>query len=284
MDPFDDLLRGVRADGALLGCSVFTSPETLRLAEGASLTLCVPLRGEVRIEQGSERWLLREGETAVLRGPEPFVATDLATPERDTTLMVGVYRVRGEVPRRLLRVLPPFLLLKEECDWNATRDLLETHIGATGPMRQIVLDRLLDWLLVCTLRAWFDRPEADPPAWYHALGDEVTGPALRAMHEMPDRPWTLAGLAAEAGVSRTTLAKRFPELVGESPMGYLTGWRMALAADLLAESSATVASIARRVGYADAFAFSAAFKRARGVSPTAHRATATQGNRAVAAR
>ncbi|MFF9705677.1 helix-turn-helix transcriptional regulator, partial [Streptomyces griseofuscus] len=79
-----------------------------------------------------------------------------------------------------------------------------------------------------------------------------------------------------AGVSRATLAKRFTDLVGEPPLTYLTRWRMTLAADLLTErEAATVAEVARAVGYSDAFAFSAAFKRTRGISPSAYRRTAT---------
>ncbi|MFH8366389.1 AraC family transcriptional regulator [Streptomyces sp. NPDC018031] len=349
MDPFDDLLRGVRADGAVFGRSVLSPPWALRFTDGASLTLCVPLRGEGWIVtdgtdetdetegtaggaggDGSRAHRLRLGEAAVVTGPEPFVFTDrpetlaaTAPPlhevncgdawpgegaRRDvagelaghavgrTVLMAGAYHVPGEVPRRLLRVLPRVLVVPETEDCTAMRDYLEAQLtggaagrraaagpGAAGrddgrtcpgpgrPGSQIVLDRLLDWLLVCTLRDWFDRPEADPPGWYLALGDEVVGHVLRAMHQAPDRPWTLASLAVEAGVSRTTLAKRFHDLVGESPLAYLTEWRMALAADLLAEPAATVASVARQVGYADAFGFSSAFKRVRGVSPSAHR-------------
>ncbi|MGC4866219.1 AraC family transcriptional regulator [Micromonospora sp. DT53] len=87
----------------------------------------------------------------------------------------------------------------------------------------------------------------------------------------PGRPWTLASLAAQAEVSRSTLAKRFTALVGEPPLTYLTDWRMTLAADMLAESTATVAAVARHLGYADAFGFSAAFKRVHGMSPSGHR-------------
>ncbi|MFF8814048.1 AraC family transcriptional regulator [Streptomyces pactum] len=384
MDPFDDLLRGVRADGAVFGRSVLAPPWALRFTDGAALTLCVPLRGEGWIVPepaadgrggGPRAHRLRSGEVAVVTGPEPFVFTDrpetlAASPPlhevhcgvpwpgegagRDvaaelagdevgrTVLMAGAYHVRGEVPRRLLRVLPRVLVVPDDYDCTALRDYLEyqltggasaprpgpadTPAGATSggpgaaeaagstagggrgpgagdgtpatpgliatptpglgagpapancggrPGSQIVLDRLLDWLLVCTLRDWFDRPEADPPGWYLALGDEVVGPALRAMHRSPERAWTLAALAAEAGVSRTTLAKRFQELVGDSPLAYLTEWRMALAADLLAEPTATVAAVARRVGYADAFGFSSAFKRVRGLSPSAYRGRAT---------
>jgi AraC-like DNA-binding protein len=96
------------------------------------------------------------------------------------------------------------------------------------------------------------------------------------MHESPGEPWTLATLAGRAGVARTTLATRFTGLVGEPPLSYLTEWRMALAADLLTDPDATVARVARQVGYADAFSFSAAFKRVQGVSPSGHRRAAGQ--------
>ncbi|MER5361622.1 AraC family transcriptional regulator [Streptomyces sp. NPDC002785] len=241
---------------------------------------------------------VRVGEAAIVRGPAPFVFTDDpatgtgpgasarevhwdAGPGTDpappgelagpTVLLAAAYDVHAEVPQRLLQALPPVLVVPDEEDCSPLRDYLEAQIGKVRPGRQIVLDRLLDWLLVCTLRDWFDRPEAAPPMWYRALGDEVAGPALRAMHEEPAHPWTTAELAARAGVSRTTFAKRFTELVGEGPVAYLTEWRMTLAADLLSRRDLTVAAVARRVGYADAFGFSAAFKRVRGVSPSAYR-------------
>ncbi|WFB08778.1 AraC family transcriptional regulator [Streptomyces sp. LX-29] len=295
MDPFDDLLRGVRADGAVFDRSVLSPPWALRFTDGASLTLCVPMRGEGWIAAGPGGRLVRRlrlGEAAIVRGPEPFVFADDPdtaaqrvrdvrcagpwaargdAPEGSTVLLAGAYHVRGEVPGRLLRVLPPVLVVPDDHDCTGMRDYLEAQLSAGRPGRQIVLDRLLDWLLVCTLRDWFDRPEAASPGWYRALGDDVVGPVLRAMHAAPERAWTLASLADEARVSRTTLAKRFHDLVGESPLAYLTEWRMARAADLLAEPNATVASVARRVGYADAFGFSTAFKRVRGVSPSTHR-------------
>jgi AraC-like DNA-binding protein len=92
------------------------------------------------------------------------------------------------------------------------------------------------------------------------------------LHNNPAHPWTVATLAAETGVSRAALARHFTELVGEPPISYLTGWRLALAADLLRDPDATVGAVARQVGYGSAFALSAAFKRVRGVSPQEHRA------------
>jgi AraC-like DNA-binding protein len=122
------------------------------------------------------------------------------------------------------------------------------------------------------LRAWFARPDAPAPGWYRAHADPVVGHALRLMHHNPAHPWTLAALAREVGVSRAALARRFHELVGEPPMTFLTGWRIALAADLLREPGATLASVALQVGYGSPFALSSAFKRRRGVSPQQYRA------------
>ncbi|MEW1586070.1 AraC family transcriptional regulator [Micromonospora vinacea] len=298
MDPFDNLLRGLHADGAAFGRSVLTPPWALRFTDGAPLTLCVPMRGEGWIShpESDKPRLVRVGEAATVRGPAPFVFSaeprssfepgELRDVRRGQTgvvdavgadhterlvLLVGVYHVRGRVPQRLLGALPPVLVVPEDQDCAALRDYLDAQLDAGRPGRQVVLDRLLDWLLVCTVRDWFDQPEAETPGWYRALSDDTVGPVLRAMHDAPGRPWTLASLAAQAGVSRSTLAKRFTTLVGEPPLTYLTDWRMTVAADLLAESNATVAAVARHLGYADAFGFSAAFKLVHGMSPSGHR-------------
>jgi AraC-like DNA-binding protein len=148
------------------------------------------------------------------------------------------------------------------------------EIVKDDPGQEAVLDRLLDLLLIAVLRAWFARPEADTPAWYRAYGDPVVGRALRMLHHNPSHPWTVAALADETGVSRAALARRFNDLVGEPPMTFLTGWRIALAADLLREPGATIGSVADQVGYGSPFALSTAFKRVRGVSPREYRSAA----------
>ena len=117
-------------------------------------------------------------------------------------------------------------------------------------------------------------PPGAAPGWYRAHGDPVVGPALRLLHHEPARPWSVESLARETGVSRAALARRFAELVGEPPMSFLTGWRLALAADLLRDPDATLAAVARQVGYGSPYALSTAFKRVRGVSPREHRAVA----------
>lgn len=244
MDAFDELLRGVRADGAGVRRTEVDGKHAFR----GGLTLYALASGEMHVLGETAK----AGDIVVAQGP-------LAVQGR-ASVISGTYDVTGAVARRLTKVLPRSLVVagSDECA------AFYGAVGLGGP--QVVADRLLDWLMTCALREWFDREHG--AGWLGALADEVVGPVLRAMHAEPERPWTLALLAKEAGVSRTTLAGRFARLVGVPALTYLTEWRMAVAADLLADPSATVASVARRVGYADAFGFSAAFKRVHGFSPS----------------
>jgi AraC-like DNA-binding protein len=307
MDAVAGLLDGPRARDAFLLRSTMDPPWSLRIQDEAPLTLVAIVRGEAWIVlDAGEPVRLGAGDVAILRGPDPYtVADDPATPPqaiiqpgqrcttpdgqelaqmRDlgvrtwgnspdgaTVMLTGTYQLDGEVSRRLLRALPPLLVLRD-VDWDCpVIPLLADEIVKDEPGQEAVLDRLLDLLLIAVLRAWFARPEADAPAWYRAHADPVVGSALRMLHHSPDHAWTVAELAHEIGVSRAALARRFNELVGEPPMTFLTGWRIALAADLLREPGATVGSVAHQVGYGSPFALSTAFKRVRGVSPQEYR-------------
>jgi AraC-like DNA-binding protein len=309
VDAFADLFRGVRAQGSLFGSTTLTPPWSLLFVDGAPLTLCTVLDGAGWVvPHGRPPEHLSAGETLVVRGPAPFsfvdaigtdaepveCGEDCATPEQGgtrhrlgwtdcgpdgatgtTTLVVGAYPVRGEIGRRLLDAVPDVLRVVPGGTAGAVRELLAAEVAVDAPGQQVVLDRLLDWMLVCALREWFDRPGGAAPAWYAAHRDPVVGHALRLLHARPADPWTVSSLADRTGVSRATLAKRFADLVDEPPLTYLTRWRMTLAADLLLErEAATIAEVAREVGYSDAFGFSAAFKRVRGVNPSAFRRTA----------
>lgn len=302
VDVFGDLFRDVRARGSLFGSSTHSPPWALHFVDGAPLTLCTVLgRGGWIVPEHGEPEPLNAYETVVVRGPGTFSFVDeigtsaepilcgesCATPDQggtrhrlgwydggsgSTTLIVGAYPVRGEIGHRLLDALPVVLRVEAGGTGDPVLDHLAAEVALDVPGQQVVLDRLLDWLLVCTLREWFDRPGGRPPAWWSAQRDPVVGDALRALHADPAAPWTVAGLADHIGVSRSTLAKRFTDLVGEPPLTYLTRWRMTLAADLLGErKTATIAEIARAVGYSDPFGFSAAFKRVRGVNPSEYR-------------
>lgn len=308
MDAFGDLFRGVRAQGSLFGSSTLRAPWSLVFVDGAPLTLCTVTAGAGWVvPDGRPPEHLTAGDIVIVRGPATFSFVDevgtaaepvecgafCATPDQGgtvhrlgwndpgagsdgaTTLVVGAYPVRGEIGRRLLDAVPDVLRVGSGGETDPVRELLAAEAAVDAPGQQVVLDRLLDWLLVCTLREWFDRPDGEPPAWYSAHRDPVVGQALRLLHDEPAAPWTVSSLAEGAGVSRATLAKRFADLLGEPPLTYLTRWRMTLAADLLTgRDTATIAEVARAVGYSDAFGFSSAFKRVRGVTPSAFRRSA----------
>lgn len=308
MDALSGLLDGPRARGAFLLHVIMEPPWSVRVQDRAPLAFVALTRGDAwMVPDEGEPVRLRPGDVAVIRGPDPYTfADDPATApqivihpgDRCTTpdgaeltqaldlgvrtwgnnvegsarMLVGTYHMRGEIGRRLLGALPPLLVLPKDALDSPLVPLLGEEVARDEPGQEVVLDRLLDLLVISVLRTWFGRPEARPPAWYQAYSHPVIGRALRMLHNNPAHPWTVAALAAETGVSRAALARHFTELVGEPPMSYLTGWRLALAADLLREPDATVAAVARQVGYGSAFALSAAFKRVRGVSPQEHRA------------
>ncbi|WP_039796283.1 AraC family transcriptional regulator [Nocardia araoensis] len=305
MDALASLLEGPRARGAFLMCSLLDPPWSLRIQDEAPLTVLSMIRGGAWIvtDEGASRQI-GAGDVAIFRGPAPYtVADDPATepqiiihpgqvtktpqgeilcetlslgvrqwgtdPDGATLMVTGTYESAGAASRRLLRALPPVLLLRRGEFDSRVLDLLVDEVTKDEPAQSAVLDRLLDLLLIAALRAWFARNDA--PAWYHAYGDPLVGKALRLLQHNPAHGWTVAGLAEAVGVSRAALARRFTDLVGEPPMAFLTEWRLALAADLLQESDATIEAIARQVGYGSAFALSTAFKRHFGVSPRDHR-------------
>jgi AraC-like DNA-binding protein len=309
MDALVGFLNGPRARGAFLLRSVMDPPWSLRIQDEAPLTVVAMVRGRAWIifDSVGPR-ALNAGDVAVIRGPEPYIVADAPstapqviihpgqvcttpggesvaaamdqgvrtwgnTADGSTVMLTGTYQGDGEISRRLVDALPQLIVLRDG-EWDCpVIPLLADEIGKDDVGQEAVLDRLLDLLVVAILRAWFARPEAKAPAWYRAHTDPVIGRALRLLHNNPAYPWTVTNLASEVGISRAALARRFTDLVGEPPMTFLTGWRLALAADLLLEPGATVGAIARRVGYSSPFTFSTAFKRVYGVSPKAHRNT-----------
>jgi AraC-like DNA-binding protein len=134
-----------------------------------------------------------------------------------------------------------------------------------------VLAKLSEVLFIEVLRLYMNEQGAGRTGWLAGVGDRIVGTALAAIHKRPSHAWTLEELAREAGTSRSVLAERFQQLVGASPIQYLTQWRMLLAANLLARSNTPLARIAEDVGYQTDTAFIRAFRREYGAPPAAWR-------------
>ncbi len=131
-----------------------------------------------------------------------------------------------------------------------------------------VLAKLAEVLFIEVLRLAM---QDSPAGWLAGVGDRIVGAALSAMHERPSHGWTLDELAHAVHSSRSVVAERFQELVGQSPMQYLTQWRMLLASNLLRRSNVPLAQVAEEVGYLTDTAFSRAFRREFGLPPAAWR-------------
>jgi AraC-like DNA-binding protein len=145
-------------------------------------------------------------------------------------------------------------------------DAKRSRLGS-GPL----VDRLMDILFIQAVRAQVGDLGGPDAGWLAAMRDPNLSAAIAAIHADPSRSWTVARLAGSVGMSRTAFATRFALLLGESPMKYLTRFRMTLAIEDLRDGRASLASIAERIGYASEVAFSKAFKRHVGIGPGAFR-------------
>lgn len=309
VDPVSALLDGPRARQAFMLRALLAPPWSLQCRDESPVTVIAMLRGAAWVvpEGGAPVPVAPHGVAVIKRqrayticdepGLPPQViihpgqrcttpdgvdlhdALALGTrswgtdPSGTTTMLVGVYGAHQQVTEPLLDLLPEVAVVPPDALVAPIVALLDAELRRDAPGQDAVLDRLLDVLLITSLRCWFEaRDPGLEPDWYAAHGDPEIGPAIRLLHDQPHRHWTVAGLAAEIGMSRAAFARRFTELVGVPPITHLTTFRLALAADLLCEPGSTLASVARQVGYRSPYALSAAFSRTRGVTPSGHRA------------
>jgi AraC-like DNA-binding protein len=140
------------------------------------------------------------------------------------------------------------------------------------PGSEVAANRLAEVLFIQAIRAHLaSGADCRNPGWLRAIFDPQVGAAIGAIHENVNRPWTVEALAESAGMSRSAFALRFKELLGQTPLDYLTEWRMQKAVQLLEHKDKKLFEIARSVGYESDAAFSKAFKRVLGLTPGEHR-------------
>lgn len=292
MDPLSDVLLHLRPRGYVTGAISAGRPWSLQIPAFKGIKCYMVMAGECWLAvEGQNPVQMREGTCVVLPHGKPFIiASDLAlTPVDARVIVSSVKRHNGVLPvtpgeeflllgshfdlegdaRFLLDVLPVVVLLadKEKCGsmrWAVERILSEMRDPRPGGT--VIAQQVAYTVLVDALRLFLEEQEARP-GWFHALADPQIGKALFCMHEDPARAWTLEALARASGLSRTSLAQRFRTVVGETPIAYLTRWRMTLAANKLRAKQEGLCSIASDVGYQSKSAFCAAFKRYCGLSP-----------------
>jgi AraC-like DNA-binding protein len=284
----DHLLRA-RASGAVFARSAARPPWGLTLPGSIQLSLHTVLRGHawLWLDDPARAERLLPGDLALVVGgrdhhiadePDPGQcvnheqfwarAGDDADDPRTTVFLCGAYQLAGDVGGSLIQALPPMVVIRPSAhdQVHDVVSLISRELTQPAPGQQTVLDRLLDVLLVLVMRASFEH-SSNAPRWYRAASDPRLGQALQAMHEHPEHRWTVPELARLSAMSRPSFARNFERALGQTPMQYLTDWRLTLAREHLLANQLTMEQIAHRTGYASPGALAATFRRHLGLPP-----------------
>ncbi len=294
MDVLSDVLEKTRMANTVMCQAELVAPWGIAVDPSAEAALHVIQRGScwLRVE-GRAPIQLGDGDIVLLaRGSAHAISDTPGTPllpmdralaemaarlaagaggEASTRILCAKYRFGLPGDHPLISRLPPLIHLRSrEVSRSAQLQLLiqlmRTESDTRGSGSEIVVPRLVDSLLVFILRAWLETDPAISASWFAALLDDSIGAALALIHREPHGDWSVRRLADKVGQTRSTFARRFALLVGETPMAYLTRWRICLAAKIIREG-VSVEQAAYASGYDSAAAFSRAFKRQYGVPP-----------------
>ncbi len=300
MDVLSDVLTSLRPRSTVFAMTELAAPWGMRAEPSAHAAFHVVLAGGCWLEvdgrppekaSAGDVLLLAPGHGHILRDAPTSRAIPLAELHASgafdsprpappgaavTRIVCGCFEFEDQRGELVVSALPPVVHLKEVGadvgPWlSHTIRLVSYESGVERPGAQMVVNRLCDALFVYVLRAVLADVPSERASWLRGVADDKIGASMRAMHERPADAWSVATLATRAKMSRSSFAARFLELVGETPMQYLTRWRLRRAADLIVNGDAGLAEIAARVGYESEAAFHKAFKREYGLGPGAYR-------------
>ena len=288
-DPLTQVVGLLRPNASLSKLVVAAGAWAVRRSEEGRPFYCVLLEGSCRLSTvGQEPITLESGDFVLVPAAYDFVASSLdppthrAEPER-VEVSPGVFRLGGADARPdvrmivghcafgsgdadlLVSLLPQLVHVRGQGRLTTLVELVNAESRGRRPGRDVVLARLLEVLLIEALRSTVG--PAASPGLLRGLADDRLVVALRRMHDRPRQAWTVAELARESALSRSTFFDRFKREIGVAPMEYLLGWRMPLAKDLLRRDRVAVAEVAEHVGYGSASTFSTAFARHVGTPP-----------------
>jgi AraC-like DNA-binding protein len=201
-----------------------------------------------------------------------------------TRLVCGYLACDAKPFNPLLEALPPMLKAgdtrRNDTGWLgqfiqfAVAEVADKRAGSES-----ILTKLSELMFIDVIRRYIETLPAHDNGWLAGLRDPAVGRALALIHARPSFNWTIEGLARQCGVSRTVMAERFMRLVGQPPMQYLAKWRMQVAAEMLNRGNVNMATIAAEIGYESEAAFSRAFKKMTGITPSAWRQGSREGSR-----
>lgn len=294
MDPLSDVLSLLKPRSYITAGLDAGGDWAIRFADQAGKIKCYAVTSGgclLAVDGVAEPVRLEAGDCFVLPGGRPFVlGSDLDAPPLPAPEVFAAARRGGVVTlngggdvfltgsrftvdgrhAEMLRAMPPIVHIEARGDQAALRWSIERmmeELREDRPGASLAAEHLAHMMLLQALRLHLSQHGAAQAGWFSALSDPPVSAAIRAMHAEPARRWTLDDLAARAGLSRSLFAQRFRERVGETPISYLTRWRMALAGERLASGAGSLAQVARALGYASENAFNTAFKRVMGCPP-----------------
>ena len=294
MDPLSDILSLLKPQSSISAGLDAGGDWAIRFGGHEGIKFNAVMRGAcwVWVEGDPEPYRMEEGDCFLLTKGRPFsFATDLSLPPIEASTIYdkardGVATCNGggdffligwrftfAAPHaELLSAALPAVVRVREASSQASvlrwgLDQLAAELRDRRPGGFLVSEHLAHIMLVQVLRIYLGSPEGGGTSWLQALADARMSKAVGAMHAEPAHRWTLEELAGVAGMSRSSFAERFKQVVGTSPIEYLTRWRMLVASDRLRNSRQSVAAIALSIGYESESAFSTAFKRTMARSP-----------------
>ena len=279
MDPIADFLNAIRVQGGFYGRIQIDPSWAPPLEAGwhARFGLLSHGRARLKVPDTSEPLDLAPGDFFLLAPGREFVIS--GRPESPVAVLIaGRFSLDATHGRPVADWFPAVTIVRANqpqiLPLQKTVELLVAEVDAATQGSEAAVQHLTKLLLIQALRSHTETAADENRSWLHGFADAHIGAALNSMHERIDHPWTVATLAAEAGMSRSAFAQRFKELMGESPLEYLTRWRMYRGSDLLRKSDRKLADVAQAVGYDSDGAFHKAFKRVLGIAPGEYRRSA----------
>ena len=275
MDLIDHFLSTIHLEGVSYGRIQITESWIPKSEEGlhATFGLISYGRASLSASDAAEPLHLDHGDFFLLApGREYVLSTSGGAP---ASVIAGRFNFDESLSRPLADFFPPLIHIRggqpQMLPLQKTLELLAAEVDSSTPGSELAVRRLADLLLIQALRSHIASNPDESTAWILASSDSQIGAALNSMHERIDHPWTVASLASEAGMSRSAFAQRFKQLMSESPLEYLTRWRMYRGTSLLRESDRKLSDVAQAVGYDSDGAFHKAFKRVLGIAPGEYR-------------
>lgn len=298
-DPLNETLQMLQLTGMLYCRAELTAPWGIDLPPFEShMMFHVVTAGECTLQVGDDEPVpLRQGSLALIphgaghvvrSGPSAKATPLFDLPVEQVSsryeimrhggggefchITCGVVRFDHVAAQHLVAQLPKVVHIdgadQDEGSWlQSTLRFMSREAKQMRPGSETMITRLADILVIQAIRSWIESTPQTDHGWLAALQDDRIGQALAAIHREPHRPWTVACLASEVGMSRSGFSARFSEMVGQPAMRYLAHWRMASARNILQFSNDSIGSIAHGLGYQSEASFCRAFKREFGVAP-----------------